>query len=150
MKQNYTISILADNEAGVLARIVALFSSCCYNIDTLNVAPVNFEKSLSKITLTTISDEKQIQQIQKQIEKVVPVQSVKAINIHQAACTELALVKIAADHKEIFKNVNGIQMLKEDEKSCIFEVTASSSFLDNLFQKVPVLDIARTGVLALE
>ncbi len=150
MTQTYTISILADNEAGVLARIVALFSSCCYNIDTLNVAPVNFEKSLSKITLTTKSDEKQIRQIQKQIEKVVPVQSVKAININQAACTELALVKITPDYKEMFNGISGIQMVKEDAESCIFEVTASSSYLDNLLQKMPVLDIARTGMLALE
>ncbi len=150
MKQNYTISILADNEAGVLARIVALFSSCCYNIDTLNVAPINSEKSLSKITLTTESDEKQIQQIQKQIEKVVPVQSVQAINIQQAACTELALVKIPSNNKEMFNGISGIQMLKEDNDCCIFEVTASSSYLDSLIQKMPIMDIARTGILALE
>ncbi len=150
MIQDYTISILADNEAGVLARIVALFSSCCYNIDTLNVAPVNFDKTVSKITLTTRSDEKKIQQIQKQIEKVVPVQSVKAINFNQAVCTELALIKTTPEHKKMFDNINGIQVIKEDSDSCIFEVTAPSSFLDNLLQKMPVLDIARTGILALE
>ncbi len=150
MTQTYTISILADNEAGVLARIVALFSSCCYNIDTLNVAPVNLEKSLSKITLTTKSDEKQILQIQKQIEKVVPVQSVKSINVNQAATTELALVKIMPDYKNMIDGCSGAQMLKETNDCCIFEVTASSSFLDGLLQKMPVLDVARTGVLALD
>ncbi len=150
MTQDYTISILADNEAGVLARIVSLFSSCCYNIDTLNVAPINFEKSLSKITLTTKSDEKRIKQIQKQIEKVVPVQSVKAFNANHANSTELALIKINAQDKAMFDGMSGIQMLKEENDSCIFEVTASSAYLDGLVQKMPVLDMARTGILAIE
>lgn len=150
MTQTYTISILVDNEAGVLARIVALFSSCQYNIDTLNVSAINSDKSLSKITLTTQTNEKQINQIKKQIEKVVPVQSVKHIEIDKASHCELALIKVASHHKEILSHEKKAQVIKETADYCIFEITGVSSFLDQLTQQIPVMDIARTGVLALD
>lgn len=148
MTRKYTISILVDNEAGVLARIVALFSSCQYNIDTLNVSAINPDKSLSKITLTTQADEKLMTQIKKQIEKVIPVQSVTHIEIDESIHRELALVKIDIKDKECIYSSFQAKLIKETDSYCVFEIAGASAFLDSFLEKIPTLDISRTGLIA--
>ncbi len=147
------ISILMENEAGALSRVVGLFSQRGYNIDTLTVAPTE-DPSLSRLTLTTVGDEGTIERITKQLNKLVEV--VKLVDLTEGSHIEreLMLVKVKA---------SGAQRAEVKRTSDIFrgqvvDVTGSTytvqligttdkldAFLDALGELV-VLEVARTGV----
>src|SRR3954469_25604088 len=94
--ERHTISVLVDNEAGVLARVIGLFSGRGYNIESLTVAEVDPKQQLSRITVVTSGTAMIIEQIKAQLERLVPVHRVRDLTKEGAAVErELALVKVA-------------------------------------------------------
>ena len=93
MSNFHTISILVSNESGVLSRIVDLFSGRGYNIESLTVAPT-IDKLYSRVTIVTDGDEAAIEQINKQLNRIIPVIKVADLTIGEAVEREIALVKI--------------------------------------------------------
>ncbi|MBF0179083.1 MAG: acetolactate synthase small subunit [Magnetococcales bacterium] len=152
----HVISALVENEAGVLSRVVGLFSARGFNIESLTVAPVgNLETS--RITLVTQGEESIIEQILKQLNKLVPVIQVADITEGPHVERELMLVKVTAEGEkraevlriaDIFRS----RVVDTTPVSFIIEVTGESSKLDaflNLLHPLGVTEMVRTGVVAL-
>lgn len=99
MENFHTISILVTNESGVLSRIVDLFSGRGYNIESLTVAPT-IDRLYSRVTIITGGDEAAIEQINKQLNRLIPVIKVADLNINEAVEREIALVKIHVKDEE--------------------------------------------------
>ena len=99
MHHTHTISVLVENEFGVLSRVASLFSGRGFNIDSLNVAPTN-EDGMSRITIVTRGDENILEQITKQLNKLIDV--IKVIDFTDGSCIEreLALVKVSAEDQD--------------------------------------------------
>ena len=111
MANFHTISILVSNEAGVLSRIVDLFSGRGYNIESLTVAPT-IDRLYSRCTIVTEGDEASIEQINKQLNRIIPVIKVVDLNIAEAIEKELALIKI---------------QVKDEEKSELLRIVEATS-----------------------
>ena len=95
------LSVIVDNEPGILARIVGLFSGRGYNIEALNVTVVDVKKNLSRITIETLGEEKVINQIIAQLEKLVPVHSATNLaNLSESYEAEICLIKIEFKNDE--------------------------------------------------
>ena len=152
----HTLSALVENKFGVLARVAGMFSGRGYNIDSLNVAPTH-DPSLSRITTIVRGDDETVDQITKQLRKLVNVVDVIDYTAGQAVERELILVKVKADGRsrseilqicDIFR-AKIINVAKDD---VIIEITGddgkTTAFLDLLAQ-FGIIDLARTGKLAL-
>jgi len=96
----HTISVLVENEFGVLARVAGLFSGRGFNIESLSVAET-MDKTVSRITLVTRGDDQVLEQIEKQLNKLVPVIKVIDFNETEHVERELVLVKVAIDEKTL-------------------------------------------------
>ena len=95
--ERHTLSVLVDNEQGILARIVGLFAARGFNIDSLTVSETEHEKGLSRITVVTVATPKVLLQIKLQLERLVPVHKVHDLTAEGKALErELALVKVAS------------------------------------------------------
>ncbi len=95
--ERHTLSVLVDNEPGILARVVGLFSARGYNIDSLTVSETEHEKGLSRITVVTVATPKVLTQIKLQLERLVPVHKVHDLTAEGKSLErELALIKVAA------------------------------------------------------
>ncbi len=153
----HTISILVENKFGVLARVTGLFSGRGFNIDSLNVAPTH-DAALSRITAVLKGDESALNLAIKQLRKLVNVVEVTDFKDGQAVQRELVLVKVKASAKirsevmqicEIFRT----KIVNVDHSELIIELVGDSAkvaaFL-NLLEPFGVLEIARTGTLALK
>src|SRR6201993_4635685 len=93
--ETHTLSVLVDNEPGVLARVIGLFSGRGYNIDSLTVSETEHEKHLSRITIVTTGTKMVIEQIKHQLERLVPVHAVVDLTVSGRAIErELAMVKV--------------------------------------------------------
>lgn len=153
----HIISILVENEFGALGRIAGLFTARGYNIDCLTVAPTD-DATLSRMTLVTIGDDRIIEQIIKQLNKLLDV--VKVLDITEATHIEreMMLVKVQAttgETREEFKRLADIfrgRVLDVTEKTYTIELTGTSSkldaFLDVLGRKTP-LEVVRSGVIGI-
>src|SRR4051812_27562198 len=98
--RRHTLAVLVDNEFGVLARVIGLFSGRGYNIESLTVAEVEHDKHKSRITVVTSGTEMVIEQIKKLLEKMVPVYRVHDLTVEGAHVErELALIKVAGEGK---------------------------------------------------
>jgi len=147
------ISILMENEAGALSRIVGLFSQRGYNIDSLTVAPTD-DETLSRLTLTTIGDEGTIEQITKQLNKLVEV--VKLVDLTEGVHLEreLMLIKLkaaGAQRAEIKRTVDIFRGQIVDVSTSMYTVqlAGTSSKLDAFIEAVgdvSILELSRTGV----
>ena len=155
---SHTLSILVDNEAGVLARIVGLFSARGYNIESLTVADVSGDHLVSRITVVTSGPPAVIEQIMAQLDRLVPVHRVldlTALGPHVER--ELALVKVAGTGE---KRVEALRLadifraraVDTTTGSFVFEISGSTakvqSFVD-LMREVGLVEVARTGVVAI-
>ncbi len=156
--ERHTLSVTVDNEAGILARIAGMFSSRGYNIESLTVADVNEDESVSRITIVTSGPQHVIEQIIAQTERLVPVHSVTdltALGPHVER--ELALVKVAGkgDHRiEAMRlaEVYRARVIDATTSSFVFEVTGGSEKIDTfvgLMREVGLVEVARTGVVAI-
>jgi acetolactate synthase I/III small subunit len=153
-----TISVLVDNEAGVLARVIGLFSGRGYNIDSLTVAPVDSEGARSRINVVTSGTEMVIEQIKAQLDRLVPVHRVADLSREGPhVAREMALVKvIGAGQKRVealsIANTFRARVVDTTIESFVFELTGATDKLDafiELMRDLGLAEVSRTGVAAL-
>lgn len=152
----HTISVLVENKFGVLTRVTGLFSGRGYNIDTLNVGPTH-DPSLSRMTIVTRGDDATVEQICKQLNKLVDVVKVTPYSSGGYIDRELVLVKVAADSQnraevaqmaELFR----AKIIDVQAKSLTIELTGSESKIEKfltLVRDFGILELTRTGQVAL-
>ena len=153
-----TIAVLVENEAGVLARVIGLFSGRGYNIDSLTVAPVDAEGRLSRITIVTSGTEMVIEQIKAQLDRLVPVHKVADLTLEGPHLNrELALIKVVGSgsaRQEALRLADAFRAHVVDAtiESFVFEMTGSSEKLDafiNLMRPIGLVEVSRTGAVAI-
>ena len=156
--KSHTMSVLVDNEPGVLARVVGLFSGRGYNIESLTVAAVNIEDNLSRITIVTSGTPMVIEQIKAQLERLVPVRGVNDLTVDGAHVErELALVKVQGSGEKRVESLRIADIFRartvdSTNDSFVFEIVGDTSKLDafiNLMVPLGLIDISRTGVAAI-
>ena len=150
--------MLVENEAGVLARVIGLFSGRGYNIDSLTVAPVDDEGRLSRITVVTSGTEMVIDQIKAQLDRLVPVHKVSDLTLAGPHLVrELALIKVvgAGDHRvEALRLADAFRARVVDAttESFVFEMTGTADKLDAflaLMRPLGLAEVSRTGAVAI-
>ena len=153
--ERHTLSVLVDNEPGVLARVVGLFSGRGYNIESLTVSEVDEERHTSRISVVTSGTPLVIEQIKKLLARLVPVHVVEDLTTGPAHVErELALVKIVnqgSDRVEALRVADSFRARTLDStlNSFVFEVTGNSSKISafiKLMESLGMVEIARTGV----
>ena len=154
----HTIAILVDNEAGVLARVIGLFSGRGYNIESLTVAEVDATAHTSRITIVTSGTPEVIEQIEAQIKRLVPVHRVVNWTVAKPGIErEMALVKVVGTGEkrseamriaEVFR----ARIIDTGLTSFVFEISGAPSKVDNfldLMRPLGLVDVSRTGVAAI-
>jgi acetolactate synthase-1/3 small subunit len=157
MSDRYVLSALVQNHAGVLSRVSGLFSRRGYNIDSLTVGETQ-ESGVSRMTIVVRGDEATIEQIQKQLEKLVEVGAVRRLESSKAVYRELALIKVSASHQnrsDILQIANVFRARIVDVSSEVLtvEVTGDQEKIDGLIELLApygIRELARTGIAALE
>ena len=156
--ETHTISVLVDNEPGVLARVIGLFSGRGYNIESLTVSETEHEAHLSRITIVTAGTPMIIEQIKNQLDRLVPVHSVTDLTvIGQPIERELAMVKVAGTGE---KRVEALrlaeafraQVIDASIEHFVFEVTGRQSKVEQfiiLMQPLGLVEVCRTGLAAI-
>jgi len=156
--ERHTLAVVVDNEAGVLARVIGLFSGRGYNIDSLTVAEVDHTGHQSRITIVTTGTPAVIEQIKAQLGRIVPVHEVHDLTVEGAAVErELALFKV---HGSGEKRVEALRLadifranvVDSTLESFVFEITGSPEKIDafaDLMRPLGLVELARTGVAAL-
>lgn len=149
----HIISILLENEPGALSRVVGLFSQRNYNIESLTVAPTE-DHTLSRLTITTVGDDRKIEQITKHLNKLIDV--VKLVDLTEGSHIEreLMLVKVkatGAQRAEIKRTTDIFRGQIVDVTSTVYSIqmAGTSDKLDSFLQAIgtsAVLEVARTGV----
>jgi acetolactate synthase-1/3 small subunit len=156
--ERHTISVLVDNEPGILARVVGLFSGRGYNIESLTVAEVDEQRHLSRITIVTSGTEMIIEQIKAQLGRLVPVHRVSDLTAEGPSLErELALIKVRGTGEKRVESLRiaGIfraRVVDSTIESFVFEMTGSTDKLNafiNLMQPLGLVDVSRTGVAAI-
>ena len=152
------ISVLVENEAGVLARVIGLFSGRGYNIDSLTVAPVDEDKHLSRITIVTTGTPMVIEQIKAQLDRLVPIHKVADLTMEGAhIAREMALFKVAGvgeKRVEALRIADAFRARVVDAttESFVFEMTGATDKLDAfaaLMRPLGLVEVSRTGVVAI-
>jgi acetolactate synthase-1/3 small subunit len=156
--ETHTLSVLVDNEPGVLARVVGMFSGRGYNIESLTVAEVAHAEHLSRITIVTSGAPETIDQIHHQLERIVPVRQVTDLTIEKRSVErELAMVKVrgrgdnrndALQLAEAFR----ARVIDATTESFIFELTGKPDKIDEfigLMRPIGLVEVSRTGVAAI-
>ena len=150
------LSILVNNTSGVLSRVAGLFSRRGYNIDSLTVGETE-NPAFSRMTVSVTGDDIVLEQIEKQVNKLEDVKSVKQLTGEASVCRELILVKVEAD-KDARPAINAIvdifraKIVDVQEESMIIELTGTQSKLEgfmNLLKGYEILELARTGITGL-
>ncbi len=151
--------VWVDNEAGVLARVVGLFSGRGYNIESLAVAEVDQSKNISRITIVTTGTPQVIDQIKLQLKKLVPVHKVADFKREdkKVIFKEMALLKVVGSKQKIEKCVKACKMfnpviLDKSKKSVVIQVTALRREIDKMNMKLKSLGLvstSRTGAIAM-
>ena len=156
MEEKHILSILVDNEPGVLSRIAGLFSGRGFNIESLCVAETT-DPRVSRITLVTMGDAPIIEQIEKQLNKLINVIKVHELSGKKYVQRELALIKIIAkpEHRaEILRIVDIFRCKVVDigPEHYTVEVTGDEGKMEailNIFKPIGIKEVARTGIIAL-
>jgi acetolactate synthase-1/3 small subunit len=153
-----TISVLVDNESGVLARVIGLFSGRGYNIDSLTVAPVEDGRGRSRINVVTSGTEMVIEQIKAQLDRLVPVHRVADLTQEGPhLAREMALIKILCtgeQRAEALRLADAFRARVVDATtaSFVFEMTGNPDKLDaflDLMRPLGLAEVSRTGVAAI-
>ena len=156
--ERHTIAILVDNESGVLARVIGLFSGRGYNIESLTVAEVDPVEKLSRITIVTSGTPMIIEQIKNQLDRLVPIHRVRDLTIDGPGLErELALVKVRGTGEKRVESLRiadifRARVVDATIESFVFEMTGSTDKLNafiNLMRPLGLVDVARTGVAAI-
>src|ERR1043166_3293424 len=155
---HHTLAVIVDNEPGVLARVIGLFSGRGYNIDSLTVSETEHEKHLSRITIVTTGTPMVIEQIKNQLERLVPVHRVVDLTVSGPAIErELGMVKVRGkgDHRvEALRLADAFRARVIDAtiESFIFEITGRSDKIDQfveLMLPLGLAEVSRTGIVAI-
>ena len=151
--------IWVDNEAGVLARVVGLFSGRGYNIESLAVAEVDHKKNLSRVTIVTVGTPQVIEQITLQLKKLVPVHKVANFKREdkQVIFKEMALLKVIGNQIKIKKAINTCKkfnpvILDKTKKSVVIQITALRREIDKMSKNLKplgLISVSRTGAVAM-
>ena len=156
--ERHTLALLVDNEAGVLARVIGLFSGRGYNIESLTVAEVDHTGHLSRITIVTTGTPQVIAQIKAQLGRIVPVHEVHDLTTEGPSVErELAMLKVVGSGD---KRVEALRLadifrasvVDSTLESFVFEITGAPNKIDafaDLMRPLGLVEIARTGVAAL-
>ncbi|OSP54302.1 acetolactate synthase small subunit [Pseudoruegeria sp. SK021] len=156
--ERHTLAVIVDNEAGVLARVIGLFSGRGYNIDSLTVAEIDHTGHTSRVTVVTTGTPQVIQQIKAQLERMVPVHEVHDLTVEGAAVErELALIKVAGDGDKRVEalrlaDIFRAKVVDTTLSSFVFEITGTPEKVDafaDLMRPLGRVEVARTGVAAL-
>ncbi|SIS80902.1 acetolactate synthase small subunit [Phaeovulum vinaykumarii] len=157
-ERSHTLALIVDNEAGVLARVIGLFSGRGYNIDSLTVAETDHKGHRSRITIVTRGTEAVIEQIKAQLGRIVPVHEVHDLTVESAAVErELALFKVVGGGDKRVEALRLADIFRANVvdstlESFVFEITGTSEKIDafaELMRPLGLADVARTGVAAL-
>src|SRR3954471_1214094 len=155
----HTLSVLVDNEPGVLARVIGLFSGRGYNIDSLTVSETEHEKHLSRITIVTSGTPMVIEQIRHQLERLVQIRRV--IDLTDSAIPgierELAMVKVRGkgeNRVEALRLADAFRarVIDAGTESFIFEITGATEKIESfisLMLPLGLVEVSRTGVVAI-
>jgi acetolactate synthase-1/3 small subunit len=154
--QKRILSLLVDNNAGVLSRVSGLFSRRGYNIDSLTVG-VTADPRFSRMTIVCNGDEQILEQITKQLAKLIDVRNIKVLDPDNSVKRELVLLKIAArpDQRQGIISIADIfraKVVDVSKESLIIEMTGSKSKLEafiELLDEYEILELARTGLTGL-
>ncbi|PZF75953.1 acetolactate synthase small subunit [Aestuariivirga litoralis] len=153
--ETHTLAVIVDNEPGVLARVIGLFSGRGYNIESLTVSETQHEKHVSRITIVTSGTPVVIEQIKNQLGRMVPVHSVADLTVQGNALTrELAMVKVSGTGE---KRVEALRLadafrarvIDAGTQSFIFEITGKTDKVEqfiSLMVPLGLVEVARTGV----
>jgi acetolactate synthase-1/3 small subunit len=156
--ESHTLAVIVDNEPGVLARVIGLFSGRGYNIESLTVSETEHGRHLSRITIVTRGTPMVIEQIKNQLDRMVPVHRVVDMTIAGPAIErELAMVKVRG------KGENRIEALRLSDafrarvidattESFVFEITGGSEKIDqfiSLMLPLGLVEVSRTGIVAI-
>ncbi len=156
--ERHTLAVLVDNEAGVLARVIGLFSGRGYNIESLTVAEVDHEEGLSRITIVTTGTPSVIEQIKAQLGRIVVVHDVHDLTVEGPSVErELAMVKVVGtgEHRVEALRISDIfraRVVDSTLESFVFEMTGAPDKIDafiELMEPLGLADVARTGVAAI-
>jgi len=158
VRESHTITVLVDNESGVLARVIGLFSGRGYNIESLTVAEVDPAAHTSRITIVTSGTPQVIEQIEAQLARLIPVHAVTNWTSREGGIErEMALIKVAGSgdkRMEALRMADAFRARAVDttHASFVFEITGApekiNSFID-LMRPLGLVDVSRTGVAAM-
>ena len=155
---SHTMAVLVDNEPGVLARVIGLFSGRGYNIESLTVAEVDRKAALSRITIVTSGTPMVIEQIKAQLSRLVPIHKVTDLTVAGPHVErELALVKVAGTGDKRVEalriaDIFRARVLDSTSSSFVFEIVGDTGKLDAFIQlmaELGLVDVSRTGVAAI-
>ena len=158
LASSHTISVLVDNEPGILARVVGLFTGRGYNIESLTVAETDAVEKLSRITIVTAGTPMVIEQIKAQLDRLVPVHKVHDLTLAGPHIErELALVKVRSSGEKRVEALRLAEVFRAkviDAKtdSFVFEVTGTSDKVQTfvgLMESLGLVDVGRTGIVAM-
>ena len=156
--ERHTLSVLVDNEPGILARVVSLFSARGYNIDSLTVSETEHDRGLSRITVVTVATAKVLTQIKLQLERLVPVHRVHDLTAEGKSLErELALIKVGGTGEQRSETLRladafRAQIVDATTQSFVFEVTGKPSKIDSfidLMRPLGLIEVVRTGLAAI-
>ena len=156
--ETHTLSALVDNEPGVLARVIGLFSGRGYNIDSLTVTETSHVRHISRITILTTGTPMVIEQIKAQLERLVPVHRVTDLTVQGRALErELALIKVAGkgdDRVEALRLGEAFraQVVDASTEHFVFEVIGKTGKVEQfieLMKPLGLVEVARTGIAAI-
>ncbi len=156
--ERHTIAVIVDNEPGVLARVIGLFSGRGYNIESLTVAVVDTEQALSRITVVTSGTPMIIEQIKAQLDRLVPVHVVSDLTDEGAYVErEMLLIKVRGTRDKRVESLRiadifRARVIDSTNKSFVFEVTGTTDKLNafiKLMEPLGLIEVSRTGVVAI-
>jgi acetolactate synthase-1/3 small subunit len=156
--ERHTIAVLVDNEPGVLARVIGLFSGRGYNIESLTVAEVDRTNGLSRITIVTTGTPMIIEQIKAQLSRLVPVHKIRDLTDEGPFVErEMALIKVAGQGEARIESLRladifRARVVDSTTESFVFEMTGSSEKLNafiTLMEPLGLVEISRTGAAAI-
>lgn len=153
--RRHVIAVLVDNEPGVLARVIGLFSGRGYNIESLTVSEVDRVRKLSRINIVSIGTEQVIEQIKALLAKLVPVHKVADLTVEGPYVErEFALVKVAGDREKLVHALRiadfmRARLVDSAIDAMVFEMTGSSDELDSFIHLVEPIEVSRAGVVAI-
>ena len=156
--ERHTLAVVVDNESGVLARVIGLFSGRGYNIDSLTVAEIDHAGARSRITIVTTGTPQVIQQIKAQLERMVPVHEVHDLTVEGPSVErELGLIKVAGQGEKRVEalriaDIFRAKVVDTSLESFVFEITGTPDKVDafaDLMRPLGLVEVARTGIAAL-